>query len=50
MIDATDNYWGTTDASVIETMVFDENDDFAATGVITFEPFLLSPNVDTPNP
>jgi len=50
LIDATENYWGTTDPVVIERMVYDENDDFAATGVITFEPFLLSPDADTPNP
>ena len=45
-----ENYWGTTDPVVIEGMVYDENDDAAATGVITFEPFLSTPDPETPTP
>ena len=48
MIDARDNYWGTDELAVIREMVFDETDDPAAPGVISFQPFLTAPDPATP--
>jgi hypothetical protein len=46
----TDNFWGTTSASTIAAMIFDQNDDLASAGVITFQPILTSPDAATPDP
>jgi hypothetical protein len=48
LIDATDNYWGTNDPSVVAQMVFDETDDLAAPGIITVSPYLVAPGPGTP--
>ena len=45
---ASHNYWSTTDASVIESMIYDENDDFTLNNSIEFEPFLTEPDSNTP--
>jgi hypothetical protein len=42
------NYWGTTDPNVIQSMIFDRNDDLGCTDVIPFVPFLSEPHPDTP--
>jgi hypothetical protein len=42
-IDATYNWWGTTDVNAIEQSIHDVEDDFAV-GKVTFEPFLTEPN------
>lgn len=47
-MDARENYWGTTDVSVINSMIFDENDDLSSAGTIPFMPFLSSPHLGTP--
>lgn len=47
-LEATDNYWGTTDKSLIESMIYDENDDLNAAGEIPYEPYLESPASATP--
>lgn len=47
---ATGNYWGTTSASTIAGMIFDQNDDLASSGVIPFQPILTSPDAATPDP
>src|SRR5262249_12029159 len=44
------NYWGTTDPNVIQSMIFDRNDDLGCAGVIPFEPFLSEPDPNTPTP
>lgn len=44
------NFWGTTDKSIIESMIFDKNDDLALAGYIAFEPFLTAPHPNTPQP
>ena len=46
----TDNYWGTTNASTIGAMIFDQNDDLTSAGVISFQPILTSPDAATPDP
>jgi hypothetical protein len=45
---ATNNYWGTTDASVIESMIYDRNDDITSAGVIPYTPFLSEPDPNVP--
>jgi hypothetical protein len=47
-LEATDNYWGTTDKSLIESMIYDENDDLNTAGEIPYEPYLESPASTTP--
>lgn len=41
-IDATDNWWGTTDETAIEEMIYDYWDDFTLPRVV-FEPFATDP-------
>jgi hypothetical protein len=43
------NYWNTTNSSLIESMIFDRNDDLGSAGYITYTPFLTSPHPDTPS-
>ncbi|MDA8954266.1 hypothetical protein N9H90_10950, partial [Pseudomonadales bacterium] len=47
-INAKNNYFGTTDESVIQAMIRDRNDSLEWPSVIEYEPFLLKPHVDTP--
>lgn len=42
-IDARGNYWGTTDESVIESMISDRNDSLDYPSYIEFRPYLLEP-------
>jgi parallel beta-helix repeat protein len=49
-LDATDNWWGTTDTQSIKQKIFDFNRDFNLGNVI-FVPFLTAPNPEiTPSP
>jgi hypothetical protein len=41
------NYWGTTDRTAIGQSIKDYNKDFSL-GLVTFEPFLISPSIGTP--
>ncbi len=45
---AVNNYWGTTDPSVIKTRIYDWFDDNAK-AIIDFEPYLTSPDPDCPD-
>jgi len=45
---ATENYWGTTDTEVIDTMIYDRNDDINCAGFIDYLPILTEPHPDTP--
>jgi len=45
---AANNYWGTTDESVIADKIYDANDDITAGGVIPFTPYLTAPHSNTP--
>jgi len=47
-ITATDNYWGTTDEDIIESMIYDKNDDMTSAGYIDYTFFLTEPDPDTP--
>ncbi|WP_017378558.1 cell wall-binding repeat-containing protein [Paenisporosarcina sp. TG-14] len=45
---ATNNYWGTTDETIIEEMIFDKNDDLSSASYINFKPYLQMPHSNTP--
>jgi hypothetical protein len=45
---AINNYWGTTNEDIINSMIFDKNDDLSCSGYIEYEPFLAVPHPDTP--
>jgi uncharacterized protein YjdB len=45
---ATNNYWGTTDEAVIQTMIYDKTVDLNSAGTIDHKPFLTAPHPQTP--
>jgi len=45
---ATENYWGTTDTKVIDSMIYDKNDDITCADFIEYLPVLTEPHPDTP--
>jgi hypothetical protein len=45
---ATNNWWGTTDASLISSTIFDKTDD-SVRGQVLFQPFLTEPNSKAPS-
>jgi hypothetical protein len=47
-IDATNNYWGTTETSVIDTMILDQNDEITRPHEIPYLPILSVPHPSTP--
>ncbi len=49
VLDATSNYWGTTDPAVVQQMIVDVNDNPALIGTIKVDPILTSPDPVTPN-
>jgi hypothetical protein len=50
MVTAIDNYWNTTNTSVIDSMIFDRNDDIGYQYFVEYTPFLTAPHADTPIP
>ena len=46
---AENNYWGTTDESVIETMIYDRNDDLNCENYVSYLPFLTEPDPGVPD-
>ncbi|MCW3995337.1 MAG: hypothetical protein NWE98_04205 [Candidatus Bathyarchaeota archaeon] len=46
-VDATNNWWGTTDQTAIGNSIYDRKNDFNL-GTVTFVPFLTSPNPNAP--
>jgi hypothetical protein len=44
VLDAINNYWGTTNLSLIEPLILDGNDDISIHGLITYEPVLAEPH------
>ena len=47
-LDATMNYWRTTDVSLIEAMILDAEDDIARPARASYLPILTTPHPDTP--
>ena len=45
--DASNNYWGTTDAQKVEQAIEDYKDSISRGGPIKYEPFLTEPLPDT---
>jgi hypothetical protein len=45
---ATENYWGTTDTKVIDSMIYDKHDDITCAGFIKYLPILTEPHPETP--
>jgi hypothetical protein len=43
-VDATENWWGTTDPDSIATLIYDHEDN-SSLGLVQFEPFLTSPRL-----
>lgn len=48
ILDATNNYWGTTDENQIKSMIIDRNDGLASNGYVIYSPYLTEPNSSTP--
>jgi len=46
--DAAKNYWGTTDKAVIDSIIYDGNDDIRIRGFIGYLPILTEPHPETP--
>jgi hypothetical protein len=47
---AINNFWNTADTSVIDGMIHDQNDNPTSGGIITYAPFLSTPDSNTPDP
>lgn len=47
-VTATNNYWNTTDTSIIDSMIYDRNDNLHISGDVVYTPFLAAPHPDTP--
>jgi hypothetical protein len=47
-MDASQNYWGTTNTTIIDSMVYDKNDDVSCSSFINYLPLLDVPDPDTP--
>lgn len=47
-VNATLNYWGTTNTSIIDSMIYDKKDDITCAGFIEYLPILTEPHPDTP--
>jgi len=45
---ATENYWGTNDTDVIDSMIYDRNDHILCAGFIDYLPILSEPHPATP--
>ena len=47
-MDASQNYWGTTDTSIIDSMIYDKNDDPSCSSFINYLPILDVPDPEAP--
>lgn len=45
---ATENYWNTSDANIINSMIWDRKDDLYFLNYITYQPILTEPDPNTP--
>ncbi len=46
---ATENYWGTLDTDIIDSMIYDRNDSLDCFNYIEYLPILTEPHPDTPS-
>jgi parallel beta-helix repeat protein len=47
-VTATENYWGTTNTTVIDSLIYDKNDNITLPNFIEYMPILTEPHPDTP--
>jgi hypothetical protein len=47
-MDVSQNYWGTSNTSIIDSMIYDKNDDLSCSSYFNYLPILDTPNPDTP--
>jgi hypothetical protein len=47
-MDATQNYWGTSDTSIIASMIYDKNNDSSCSSFINYSPILDAPDPEVP--
>ncbi len=47
-MDASQNYWGITNTTIIDSMIYDKNDDASCSSYINYLPLLDVPDPDTP--
>jgi hypothetical protein len=47
-MDASQNYWGTTNTTIIDSMIYDNNDDDSCSSFINYLPLLDAPEPETP--
>ena len=47
-MDASQNYWGITNTTIIDSMIYDKNDDTSCASYINYLPILDVPDPDTP--
>ena len=50
IMDATNNYWGTSDTTIIDAKIHDGHDDVRIGSYIAYLPILISPHPSTPSP
>jgi hypothetical protein len=47
-MDASQNYWGTTNTTIIDSMIYDKNDNDSCSSFINYLPLLDAPEPETP--
>jgi len=47
-MNASQNYWGTSDTSIIDSIIFDKNDDASCNSYINYIPIIETPDPETP--
>jgi hypothetical protein len=47
-MNASQNFWGTANTTIIDSMIYDENDDVSCSSYINYLPILDSPDPETP--
>jgi len=47
-VTATENYWGTTNTTIIDTLIYDKNDNITLPNFIEYMPILTESHPDTP--
>jgi hypothetical protein len=47
-MDASQNFWGTSNTTTIDSMIYDNNDDASCTSLIDYDPILDAPDPEAP--